>query len=158
MSIAATGMPVVAQPGFLTAFGHQLSIVPLPAPLRLMPFAAMLAGGINLAFSSDYPAASIEPWAGIAAAVNRTDRRGRPILEAEAISVRDALMAYTASAADVAGIEGGRLIPGAPADVIWVDRDPLKCTSDRLASITTLATWTDGHLRHSHPLSGVTKS
>lgn len=154
-ALARAEIPIVAQPGFLAAFGHQLHAVPLPAPLRLMPFSTLFRAGITLAFSSDHPAADQNPWIGVGSAVTRTDRYGRAILGDEAVSVRAAVEAYTATAACVLGVDVGRLKPGAPADLVWVDPDPFTCAEDHLASIATLATWSAGTLRYTSADSGL---
>jgi hypothetical protein len=153
-SLAGAGIPVVAQPGFLAAFGHQLNAVPLPAPLRLMPFAGLLRAGTTIAFSSDHPAADLNPWTGIASAVTRADRFGRAILGDESISVRAAIKAYTTSAANLLGINVGRIEPGAPADLVWVHPDPFTCPADCLAATATLLTWSNGTVRYASADSG----
>ncbi len=153
--LAKAGLPVVAQPGFLDAFGHQLNAVPLPAPIRLMPFSSLLGAGVELAFSSDFPAANLNPWPGIASAVNRTDRTGRVILGEESISVQAAIAAYTTTAADVLGLDAGRIEPGAPADLVWVEPDPFTARDDLLARVETLATWSGGILRFAAAGSGL---
>ncbi len=137
--LAGAGIPVVVQPGFLAAIGHHLDTVPLPAPLHLMPFASLLRARTALALSSDHPAADLNPWAGIASAVTRADRFGRAILGAEAVSVRAAITAYTASA----------------ADLVWVQPDPFTCAAERLGAIATLTTWSAGTLRYASADSGL---
>ena len=153
-SLASAEIPVVAQPAFLAAFGHQLNAIPLPPPLRLMPFARLLRAGTTLAFSSDHPAADLSPWTGIASATTRADRFGRAILGEEAISVHAAIKAYTTNAADLLGINVGRIEPGAPADLVWVHPDPFTCPVDRLAATATLLTWSGGTVRYASADSG----
>lgn len=144
--LGGSGLPVVVQPGFLTTAGHELALVPLPDPLRLMPFRTMLAAGIPLAFSSDYPATPLSPWESVAAAVDRLDVTGRAILPDEAVDLATALDASTRVAADVLGPgAAGTLEPGMPADIVWCDRDPYTVPSADLTGITVLATWSGGH-------------
>jgi predicted amidohydrolase YtcJ len=152
--IARTGPPVVVQPGFLAAFGHELAIVPVPAPMKLMPFRTMLDAGVALAFSSDYPAAELSPWAAIAGAVTRRDRTGSAIHPDEVMTVAAALDASTRSAARVLGAGGpdaGTLEPGAAADMAWFDRDPYVTRAADLGGIGALATWSGGRLVHERP-------
>lgn len=152
--LALAGVPVVAQPSFLTVFGHDLNIAPVPEPLLLMPFRTLLDAGVDLAFSSDHPAVPLSPFAGIAAAVTRRDGRGRPVHPQEAICVAEALTAYTMRASRLLGSASGAsgpfgvLEPGADADLVWADADPHRVDVDDVAGITVLATWSGGRLVH----------
>jgi predicted amidohydrolase YtcJ len=147
--LGRAGLPVVAQPGFLTAFGHELAVVPLPRPLRLMPFRMMIEAGVPLAFSSDHPGADLAPWQGVHAAVTRLDRTGRAILPDEAIGVAVALAAWTSGGARVLGVDdAGTLEPGMVADIMWCDRDPMTTDPATLAGIAVRATWSAGRLAH----------
>ena len=143
--LARHHLPVVAQPGFITAFGHELNLTPVPPPLQLMPFRTMLDAGIPLTFSSDYPAAELTPWAGVAAAVNRIDSHGLPVGPEQSVTVAEALTAYTTTAAETLGLtDAGTLEPGRRADLMWCDRDPHASEIGDLASIRVLGTWVDG--------------
>ncbi len=144
-SLAANRLPVVAQPGFLTAFGHELNLTPVPKPLQLMPFRTMLDAGIPLTFSSDFPAAELNPWTGVAAAAARLDSHGSAIDPEQALTVAEALTAYTATAADTLRLaDAGTLEPGNRADLIWCDADPHTTAVADLPGITVLSTWIDG--------------
>jgi predicted amidohydrolase YtcJ len=147
--LGGAGIPVVVQPAFLPAFGHELALMPLPDPLRLMPFRTLMSAGVTVAFSSDYPAAGLSPWTGIAAAVHRRDRTGRPIHPDEAIDLAAALDASTRGAASVLGVaDAGTLEPGMRADMVWCDRDPYAVPTEELAGIVTFATWSGGRQVH----------
>ncbi|MFM2438009.1 MAG: hypothetical protein RLZ55_826 [Actinomycetota bacterium] len=148
--LGAEGIPVVTQPGFLAAYGHELNLVPVPTPLRLLPLRTLADAGVPLAFGSDYPAADLSPWQSVASAVHRRDRTGTRIHPDEELSIRQALIAHTSTAADVVGdAAAGRLAPGSPATMIWCDADPYTANdAAALAGITTLATWVTGELRH----------
>jgi predicted amidohydrolase YtcJ len=143
--IAESASPVVAQPAFLSAFGHDLEVVPVPRPLMLMPFRSMLDRGVELVFSSDFPAAHLSPWWGIADAITRSDGRGGVIHPEESVSVAEALHAYTEAAARAIGVdEAGSLEVGKRADLQWVSADPFRTVD--LRSIQTRALWRDGRL------------
>lgn len=77
------------------------------------PFAAMQAGGVVLAFGSDSPVTSLDPWQAVrAAAQHRTP--------GQALSVRAAFSAHTRGGWRAAGLAGGVLEPGAPASLaVW---------------------------------------
>ena len=143
--IGAAGLTVAVQPGFLAAMGHELTAAPLPSPFLLMPFGTMRAAGIPLAISSDYPAADLSPWHGIAAAVTRLDRTGKAILPDEALDLATALDAATRTGAELLGADdAGTLEPGKSADVIWVARDPHASDAASLPAIRVMATWSGG--------------
>lgn len=142
--LADAGHAVVTQPGFVVADPAQFLTVGIPVPDQLLPLRAMLDAGIPVAFSSDYPASDLSPWPAIQAAVTRTvgDRR---FDQHEAVTVSEALVAYTSTAAAVLGRhDGGQLTPGRRADLQWVDHDPYACDPRNLAGIRTRATWRDG--------------
>ena len=145
--LARSGLAVVVQPGFLRTQGHELTIAPLPDPLRLMPFRRMVEAGVTMAFSTDYPATELSPWTAIAAAVTRQDRTGAVIAPKETMSLAAALEASTTSAARVLGVhDAGTLEPGMRADVVLCDRDPFTAPPGSLESLVTLATWSSGRL------------
>lgn len=153
--LADARLTVVTQPGFLPAMGRSLTLVPLAPPLQLMPYRAMLRAGVALAFSSDHPAADLDPWHWVAAAVTRRDDTGRTVLPDQAITVSQALDAATRGAAAVLGEApgvhsgpiGGSLERGERADLIWADADPHQTAPESLAAIRTLTTWRAGRLR-----------
>jgi predicted amidohydrolase YtcJ len=146
-ALGQAGVPVVVQPGFIGTIGHELSLVPLPEPLRLMPFRTMHEAGVRLAFSTDSPAVGISPWDAVRDAVTRLDSTGAPIHADESIDLRVALDASTRGAARALGIEdAGFLEPGCRADLVWCDRDPLTVSPVALGEISVLATWSSGDL------------
>jgi predicted amidohydrolase YtcJ len=143
--IGDSGIPVVAQPAFLEAFGHELASVPLPGPLLLMPHRTLIDAGVRMAFSSDYPAAELNPWAGIAAAVSRRDRFGTTIDAGEAVTLAEAFSAYTQRGAEILHVDyAGTLEPGMSADMVWWDRDPHAVSSTEWTALTSRRTWTAG--------------
>jgi predicted amidohydrolase YtcJ len=40
----------------------------------------------------------------------------------------------------------GEVVPGAPADLVWLDRDPLRVDPDELLKTEVLGTWRGGRL------------
>ena len=94
------------------------------------PWRSVLQVGGRLAFGSDAPVEPADPWAGIAAAISRTDADGQPFggwFPEQTVSREQALAGFTSDAAFAGFAEGrfGRLIPGERADFVLVDRDPL---------------------------------
>ncbi len=81
--------------------------------------------GIVAAASSDAPVVPVNPMLGIQTMVTRRDRLGDEIFPREAISVEDALRAYTWNAAYAAHQEArkGKLAPGYLADLTIFETD-----------------------------------
>jgi predicted amidohydrolase YtcJ len=144
-ALADAGVPVVTQPGFLASMGHSLTVVPLPRPLALLPIRSMIDAGVRVSFGSDYPAAALSPWDGIACAVTRLDDVGVVADADEAIDVARALDACTRAAAEALGDGAtGTLEPGSPADLAWWDGDPFTTEPARLPALAALETWRSG--------------
>ncbi|MBA4046888.1 MAG: metal-dependent hydrolase, partial [Erythrobacter sp.] len=113
------------------------------------PWRSVMKVGGKLAFGSDAPVEPADPWAGIAAAISRTDANGEPFggwLPHETVSREAALAGFTADAAYAGFAEGrfGRLIPGERADFLLVDRDPLLASPDDIRSTQVQEVWIGG--------------
>ena len=110
---------------------------------------SMLANGATLAFGTDYPVESPDPFAGWAAAFTRQGADGQPSggwQPQEVISREAAWRAYTMDAAYAGFAEAkfGRLAPGQRADFIIVDRDPLLASPADLRATKVEQTWVGG--------------
>ncbi len=114
---------------------------------------SIATAGARLAFGSDAPVESANPWLGVHAAVHRrlpTDQRG-DWGPGQALTVAEALAAYTLGPALALGMEGeGHLAPGARADlaVLNVDLATLLAADDRLGGVRSLLTLVDGEVVH----------
>ena len=109
----------------------------------------VLRSGARLAFGSDFPVESPNPFPGLAAAISRQDMSGQPPggwLPGERLSFPQALDAFTRGAAYASFAEDkiGTLEPGKYADFIIVDRDPTKVDAQALARTEVLETWVGG--------------
>jgi len=93
---------------------------------RFFAFRPLLAHGARLAFGSDWPIVSPDPLLGIKAAVTGLDLDGRPFATEHSISVHDALVAYTRTAAQMLDLPGGTLAADSPADFVVLDRSPFE--------------------------------
>jgi predicted amidohydrolase YtcJ len=117
------------------------------------PWRSLVDAGALLAAGSDAPVESVDPWLGIFAAVHRrlpTDRRG-DWRSGEALSVTEALAAYTSGPAAALGEEGeGHLRPGARADLAVLDAsvETLFGAEEPLAAIRSVLTVVGGRVVH----------
>ncbi|MGB3753774.1 MAG: amidohydrolase family protein [Parerythrobacter sp.] len=105
--------------------------------------------GAPLAFGSDAPVERPDPFAGLAAAISRTDADGQPFggwRPGETVNRTVALRGYTADGAHAAFADGkfGKLMPGEWADFIIVDRDPLIASPADIRKTRVLQTWVAG--------------
>ena len=113
---------------------------------RCYPVRSVLQHGILTALSSDAPVVKeINPFQGMQTAITRQTRDGQAIAPEEAISIQQALKAYTVSAAELSGLpRSGTLQPGNYADFIIPDRDPLTITAGALKDIRIEQTYIGG--------------
>jgi predicted amidohydrolase YtcJ len=114
---------------------------------------SLAAAGARLAFGSDAPIETANPWQGLFAAVRRhAARDGRePWYPDEGIDVPAALSAYTLGPARAAGRPDiGHLRVGARADLAILDRDleTVLHAGDELATTRSLLTLVDGREVH----------
>lgn len=110
---------------------------------------SLTAAGTRLAFGSDAPVESPDPFAGWATAFTREDARGEPFggwRPEERVSREEALAAFTADAAYAGFADGrfGKLVVGERADFVIVDRDPMLASAGDLRATKVLETWVGG--------------
>ncbi len=109
-----------------------------------------LQAGAVLAFGSDAPVETPDPFLGLYAAVSRRREDGYPAAEgwhpAEKLSLLEALHGFTRGAAWAAGQEGflGRLAPGYAADLIVLPSDPFTLSPQALRRLRPLRTMVGG--------------
>ncbi|MCU0485057.1 MAG: amidohydrolase [Anaerolineales bacterium] len=110
-----------------------------------------LEAGARLAFGSDAPVETPNPFLGLHAAVTRRRADGAPGEQgwypSQRLTVLEALHGYTTGPAYAAGMEDrlGKLAPGYLADLIVLDVDPFNCDPHQLQFIQPLRTMVAGN-------------
>ena len=109
-------------------------------------FRGLLDSDATLAFGSDWPVVSVNPFLGIAAAVNAMTLDGEEFVPQQSISVEEAVVAYTRGAAYALHMEDevGMLRPGMRADLIVLNRDVLDTPPAEIGRIGVAMTIFDG--------------
>ena len=153
-----TDIPRLAPAGIIASMQptHQTSDR-LMAEKRLGPnrlagayaWQSVLKSGARLAFGTDFPVESPNPFPGLSAAISRQDMNGQPPggwIPSERLTFAQALSAYTRGAAyaDFAEDRIGSLEPGKWADFVIVDRDPTKVDASSLENTQVVETWVGG--------------
>ena len=110
---------------------------------------SILKSGARLAFGSDFPVESPNPFHGLSAAISRQDRNAQPPggwIPEERLSFEQALSAFTRDAAYAGFAEEkiGSLEPGKWADFILIDIDPALADPQWLARARVIETWIAG--------------
>jgi hypothetical protein len=109
-----------------------------------------LDAGARLAFGSDAPVESPNPFWGLHAAVTRRRRDGSPNPEGwypeQRLTMREALEGFTVGPAYAAYAENklGKLQKGFLADLIVLEQDPFLCNADDVKNVRPSATMMDG--------------
>ena len=119
----------------------------------------VLKSGAKLAFGTDFPVESPNPFPGLSAAISRQDINGQPPggwIPSERLTLGQALHAYSRGSAYAGFAEDkiGALDPGKWADFILVDRDPEKVDAQALARTKVMETWIAGRKVWSRAIGG----
>ena len=150
--------------GRLAELGIVASMQPIHAPSDMLmadrfwgsrsafayAWRTQLQHGATLAFGSDAPVESPNPFWGLHAAVTRRRADGSPGKEGwypeQKLSVYEALVAFTQGPAYLAGMEDrlGKLSGGYLADLLLLSQDPFTCNPDEIKNIHPLATMIAG--------------
>jgi predicted amidohydrolase YtcJ len=111
---------------------------------------AQLEHGARLAFGSDAPVESPNPFWGLHAALTRQRQDGSPSPQGwypqQRLDLNQALLAYTQGPAYAAGWEDrlGKLSPGYYADLLVLEVDPFECPPQELYALRLQATMVNG--------------
>jgi hypothetical protein len=111
---------------------------------------SMIANGVPLAFGSDFPVESPNPFDGLAVAVSRVDAQGQPPggwMAEQRLTMEQALGAFTRGAAHAGFAEDriGSLERGKYADFVLIDRDIFAgLPPQRIRETKVVETWVAG--------------
>lgn len=105
--------------------------------------------GAPLAFGSDAPVESPDPFAGLAAAISRTGPDGEPFggwQTKDRVSREQALAGFTSDGAFAGFADGrfGKLAQGERADFVFIDRDLMLASPESIRDTKVIATWVGG--------------
>lgn len=111
-------------------------------------FRALVDAKAMLAFGSDWPVVDVNPFLGVAAAVNARTLDGKTFVPGQSIGVEEALLRYTIIAAWALHAErgSGSLREEAPADFVIVEPDPFTTSPDRLGEVRVRMTVVGGRV------------
>ncbi len=111
---------------------------------------SLLSGHVPLAFGSDAPVESPNPFWGVHAAVTRRRVDGTPSAQGwyseQRLLIDEALGAYITGPTFASGMEAclGKLMPGYLADLLVLNENPFTCPPEELLNIHPLATMVGG--------------
>ncbi len=109
-------------------------------------FRSLLDAGAHVAFGSDWPVVSLNPFLGIHAAVTGKTLDGKVFVPEQNITVEAALRCYTTGAPYAAADEGslGKIKVGYPADFFALDDAPLRMRPEKIRDVRVRETYVAG--------------
>jgi len=148
LGVIASFQPLHAYPGDNTLKVWAPNAGPDRAS-RGWPWHSIAAAGGRLAFGSDWPVVTMDPWQGLQSAVTRQTWEGTPAggwLPEQRVTLEQAIEAYTLGAAFAArrDKEEGSIEPGKLADIIVVSQDLFKTDRHQLRNTEVLLTMVGG--------------
>ncbi|MFF9118566.1 amidohydrolase [Streptomyces massasporeus] len=148
--MARLGVSAVVQPNFLRSYGDDYaSIMGEERAPWMYRGRAFLDHGIPLVGSSDRPVADGSPLRAVQFMAERASASGQFIGKDEAVTVDQALHAYTVAGARACHWEDrlGSLTPGKHADLVVLADDPRSVDTSRIGAIEVVETYVDGRPR-----------
>jgi predicted amidohydrolase YtcJ len=152
LGVIASMQPYHAYPGIDTVETWAGRIGPARLPYAF-PWHDLAATGARLAFGSDWPVVSLDPFIGIQNAVTREDVNGQPPdgwVGRQKVTLPQALAAYTRDGAYAEFQENltGTLEPGKLADVIVLSQDLFAVEPLNIGKTNVLLTLVGGKIVH----------
>ncbi|HEY7524360.1 MAG TPA: amidohydrolase family protein, partial [Candidatus Limnocylindrales bacterium] len=117
---------------------------------RLQPYRELVAAGVPFAISTDAPVASYRPVETLASAVLRRTVGGSVVGADQALTIEEAVRAYTIDAARSFFVDDavGSLEPGKLADLVVLDGDPFATPAERFGELQVVLTMIGGEVVH----------
>lgn len=145
--LAALGLTVVTQPGFVRAHGDRYlrTVEPEDRP-HLYRCGSLLRTGVRVGGSTDAPFGPEDPWVAVRAAADRRTDAGAVLGPDEAVPARTALDLFLTPPASPGGAPRTVAV-GAPADLCLLDR-ALEHALAHPSSDRVVATWVGGVAVH----------
>ncbi len=147
--LASANITVVTQPAFIYYNGERyLNTVAREDLGHLYPVATLMAHGVRVAGSSDFPVVPPDPLIGIYSAVSRRSEQGEHVLPEERITPLEALALFTDNAARASRAETrrGSIRPGKLADLAVLSGDPTGLPEEAIKDIRVDMTIIDGEV------------
>lgn len=147
--MAALGVLASVQPSHIIDDGRWAEKRIGPERARFAySFRSLLDAGVRLAFGSDWPVASLNPLAGIQAAVTRQLGNGYCWHPEQRITVEEAVRAYTSAAAyaEFTEADKGRLSPGMLADLVVLSGDIFAVPPEEITAAAVVCTVCGGRV------------
>jgi len=146
------GVTAVFQPLWASIEPYMLLTIDRIGPKRakyIYPARSVLEDGGRLAYGSDWPVASANPFEGIQVALTRSNPYApgsEQLLPEQAVSLEEAIKAYTINVAYVLHLEQqtGSIAPGKSADLIVLDRDLFSLDPYKIGETKVLLTLFEG--------------
>lgn len=118
---------------------------------HMYPVGTLMKAGATVAYGSDWPVASANPFEGLETAVTRRENRatsGDRLSPTERISLEDAVRNYTLHSAYALHVEdrSGSLTVGKNADLVAVDQNIFKAPVDQISNTHVLVTMYQGEV------------
>ena len=148
--MARLGVITVNQPRYLHDSGDEFLARLGDRAHGLQPLRDELDAGVRVVLSSDSDVASYRPLDQIASALERRTRDGAPIGSDQALTLEEALFAYTIDAAFALRLEDrlGSLEPGKRADIVVIEGDLETTPAADLPATRIWKTFLDGREAH----------
>ncbi|MEM7123575.1 MAG: amidohydrolase [Pseudomonadota bacterium] len=141
------GLTPAPQPIFMRDFGDSyLNVLGEERSAWAYPMAHWQRVGLKPAMSSDTPVSDVNPFVNLYAALTRETSSGHVIGGDQALTLEEALSAYTENGAHAGFAENhrGRLSTGMAADIAIVDRDIFERPAEELFETEVDGTLMDG--------------
>jgi hypothetical protein len=118
---------------------------------RAFSWKSVLKAGGHLAFGSDWPVVTINPWPGVQMAVTREDFEGQPAggwIPKEKLTLEETIYAYTMGGAYALGEEKirGSIEPGKLADLILVSQNIFEIPANKISETKSVLTVVGGKI------------